>query len=137
MTNEDRIRVLHTRVAAMRRARERRKTGAIGAASAALTMCLLFIILGDREISPGGMAGLYCGSSMLFEGAGPYVLIAIIAFMAGVVITVLLKRQQGRHDQNKSKSIDYLQDDSLLTAAGGKKEEPEEIKKMDHTGGTP
>jgi heme O synthase-like polyprenyltransferase len=48
----------------------------------------------------GGTAGVYSGSMMLFENAGGYVLLAIGAFMAGVIITVLLKRRQEKNKQN-------------------------------------
>ena len=94
MMNEERIQALHARVRALRRVRERRKTGAMGAASAALTGCLLFLVFGGGGTHPGGAAGLYSGATMLFEGAGPYVLIAVAAFMAGVVVTVVLIRSR-------------------------------------------
>ena len=93
-TNEERIKALHARVAALQRQRERRKTRAIGAASVILTMCLLFMVFGGGGLHPGGAAGLYSGATMLFEGAGPYVLIAIVAFMAGVIVTVMLIRNR-------------------------------------------
>lgn len=93
MTNEERIQALHARVAALQRQRERRKTGAIGAASVALTVCLLFMVF-SGGMHPGGAAGLYSGATMLFEGAGPYVLIAVVAFMAGVIVTVALIRSR-------------------------------------------
>lgn len=144
MTNEERIQALHARVAVLQQQRERRKTGAIGAASVVLTVCLLFMVFSDG-IHPGGAAGLYSGSTMLFEGAGPYVLIAIVSFMAGVIVTVILKRQQARNDQSRLKDsnnkelehINYLQDDTLLAATGGKNEEIEKVKGMNSTGGTP
>ena len=94
MTNEERIQALHARVAALQRQRERRKTGAVGAAGAVLTVCLLFMVFGGGGTHPGGAAGLYSGATMLFEGAGPYVLIAVVAFMAGVIVTVALLRSR-------------------------------------------
>ena len=93
-TNEERIQALHARVTALQHQRERRKTCAIGAASAVLTACLLFMVFGGEEMHPGGAVGLYSGATMLFEGAGPYVLIAIVAFMAGVIVTVALIRSR-------------------------------------------
>ena len=92
-TNEERIQALHARVAALQRQRERRKTGAIGAASVVLTVCLLFMVF-SGGMHPGGAAGLYSGATMLFEGAGPYILIAVAAFMAGVIVTVVLIRSR-------------------------------------------
>ncbi len=94
-SNEERTEALHTRVAALRRSRERRKTGAVGAVSAVLTVCLLFMVFGGGTHS-GGAAGVYSGATMLFEGAGPYVLIALAAFMAGVIVTAALIRSRGK-----------------------------------------
>ena len=106
MTNEERIRSLHTRTAALRQARERRKTGAAGVSCAVLAVCLLLMIFGGGGKYAGGEANLFSGATMLFEGAGPYVLIAIAAFMAGTVITALciryrLKRGNGQDKENK------------------------------------
>ena len=93
MTNEERIQVLHARVATLQQQRERQKTGAIGATSVVLTVCLLFMVF-NGGIHPGGTVGLYSGATMLFEGAGPYVLLAVVAFMAGVIVTVALIRSR-------------------------------------------
>ena len=93
MTNEERIQALHGRIRALRRVRERRKTAALGAGSGVLSVCLLFLVFGGGT-HPGGPAGLYSGATMLFEGAGPYVLIAVVAFMAGVVVSVALIRNR-------------------------------------------
>ena len=92
-TNEERIQALHARVAALQRQRERRKTRAIGAASVVLSVCLLFMVFSGGMHS-GGVTGLYSGATMLFAGAGPYVLIAVVAFMAGVIVTVALIRRR-------------------------------------------
>ena len=94
-SNEERIEALHTRISAMQRARERRKTSAFGAAGVVLTVCLLFMVFGGGT-HPGGAAGVYSGATMLFEGAGPYVLIALAAFMAGVIVTAALIRSRGK-----------------------------------------
>ena len=105
-SNEERIEALHMRISAMQRARERRKTGALGAAGAVLTVCLLFMVFGGGT-HPGGAAGVYSGATMLFEGAGPYVLIALAAFMAGVIVTAALIRSRrkdpgGTHENRKT-----------------------------------
>ena len=97
MTNEERIQALHVRMAALQRQQERRKTGAIGASSVVLTVCLLFMVF-SGGMHPGGAAGLYSGATMLFEGAGPYVLIAVVAFMAGVIVTVALIRSRKKEN---------------------------------------
>ena len=110
MTNEERIQALHARVATLQRQRERRKTGAIGAASVVLTVCLLFMVF-NSGIHPGGAAGLYSGATMLFEGAGPYVLIAVIAFMAGVIVMVILKRNLKKGNSETAKKQDDIKNE--------------------------
>jgi len=102
MTNEERIMALHVRVATLQRQRERRKTGAVGAASIILTVCLLFVIFGGGGMHPGGAAGLYSGATMLFEGAGPYVLVALLAFVVGVAVTVFCIRRQRKQPKEPS-----------------------------------
>ena len=102
-TNEERIKALHARISALQRQRERRKTRAIGAASVVLTVCLLFMVF-SGGMHPGGAAGLYSGATMLFEGAGPYVLIAVVAFMAGVIVTVALIKNRKKENSQISEN---------------------------------
>ena len=90
MTSEERMEALHARMAALREKRERRRTTALGAGSAGLAVCLAALIFGGSH--PGGTTGPYSGAMMLFGDAGGYVLAAVLAFMAGVVITVLCIR---------------------------------------------
>ena len=104
MTADERVESLHTRMEAMKRVRERRKTGLIGAASAALALCLIFLVFSAGGSHIGGSAGMYSGSMMLFEGAGGYVLIALVAFMAGVLITALLIKKKNRKEDFPSRS---------------------------------
>ena len=92
MTNEERIQALHARTAVLQRKRERHKTGAIGAFCLAQTVCLISMIFRSGGVHSCGVPDLYSGSILLFDGAGPYVLIAISAFMAGVIVAVVLIR---------------------------------------------
>ena len=97
MTSEERVTALHERMDALRNRRERRKTAAIGAAGAVLSICLFLIIFVGGGTHAGGSAGIYSGATILFEGAGGYVLAAVLAFMAGVVVTVMiLKKKQNQ-----------------------------------------
>lgn len=53
---------------------------------------------------PGGTAGIYSGATMLFANAGGYVLVAIGAFMVGVIITVVLRNKRNKQKrEEKSK----------------------------------
>ena len=100
-TPEERVLALHARMDALLRARERRKTSFLGAGSALLALCLLLVIGAAGAVHPGGTAGLYSGAVMLFENAGGYVLVAVLAFMAGVVITVALLRRRFKEQNDK------------------------------------
>ena len=103
---EERVLAVRARMDALRRARERRKTGILGMGSALLALCLLLVIGAAGAVHPGGTAGLYSGAIMLFENAGGYVLVAVLAFMAGVVITAaLLRRQFKRQDDKRMRSL--------------------------------
>ena len=97
MTTQERIESLHKRMDAMKAVRERRKTSALGAAGVMLTLCLILLVFGKGGMRFNGAGGTYGGTSMLLEGAGGYVLVAVVAFFAGVVITIVLRR---RHDRD-------------------------------------
>ncbi len=103
MTADERVAALHQRMTALRRAREKQKTGAIGAACVVLALCLSLVIFTGSGGHPGGTASMYSGAAMLFEGSGGYVLAAVIAFMAGVIVTVLLIRRKNRKQDHSEK----------------------------------
>lgn len=104
MTTEERVRSLHARMNDLIRARERRKTGTIGGACIVLAACLILLLFGGGMSCIGGPAGMYSGASMLFGNAGGYVLVALIAFTAAVIITVLCIRWRSKNDRRKTSS---------------------------------
>jgi len=59
-------------------------------------VCLFLVVFNAGVSHLGGAAGMYSGATMLFEGVGGYVLAAVIAFMAGVVVTVTIIRKRDR-----------------------------------------
>ena len=99
MTAEERVRSLHMRMDAMQREQEHRKTKYCGIGSTVLFVYLLVLVFGGGTAYPGGIAGLYSGTTMLFENAGAYVLAAVIAFMAGVFVTVCLLRSREKSEK--------------------------------------
>ena len=110
MTSEERIAALHTRMTALRKKRERRKTAALGAGCGLLTACLVLLVfsggadLGGGKMIPG-TAGLYSGAALLFADAGGYVAVAAAAFMVGVIITALCiryRKEHGAEDQTET-----------------------------------
>ena len=94
MSERERSDALHARMKARRQRRRMLKTSALWAACAVLAVCLLWCIAGGGTLNTGGIAGIYSGSTMIFEDAGPYVLLATAAFMAGVIVTVILMRRK-------------------------------------------
>ncbi len=103
MKAEERVFVLHRKMEAARRRREKRKTGTMGAASLSLAACLAVLIFAEGPAHSGGTPGMFSGATMLFENAGGYVLLAVAAFMAGVVTTVLIKRSQRKKKEASEK----------------------------------
>jgi hypothetical protein len=100
MTTEERLAALHTKMNERRRMRERRRTGYIGACCVLLSVCLVLLIFGSGAHNCAS-AGIFSGSMMLFEGSGGYVLIAVVAFMAGAAITILLIKKKERDAKSK------------------------------------
>ena len=103
MTAEERVASLHTRMDALRRARERRKAGVTGAAVLTLTGCLILLIGSAGTGGPVRTAGLYSGATLLFADAGAYVLVAVIAFMTGVIVTAVLMRRRAKREKDPEK----------------------------------
>jgi hypothetical protein len=96
MTKEERIEELHRKMSARKRQKENLRTAAMGTGSLVLCVCLVLLIGSTGFMHTGTTAGLYSGATLLFGNAGGYVLTAIAAFMAGVVITVLMRNKQNK-----------------------------------------
>jgi len=96
MKDAERIIFLHERMGVLMQRQEQREVRTLGAASAILAVCLFLVVFNAGVSLLGGAAGMYSGATMLFEGVGGYVLAAVIAFMAGVVVTVTIIRKRDR-----------------------------------------
>lgn len=102
MTNEERILSLHQKMNKRRVMKERRVNRALGAGSLALFGIVIAVISREQVLYGGTSAGTYTGSTFVFQNAGSYVLLALAAFMLGVVITVLCIRMR-KHNQEEGK----------------------------------
>ena len=100
-TPEERIRALHARMEELTRARERRKTGFLGAGGVLLALCLVLVISAAGMPHLGGTATMYGGATLLYENAGGYVLVAVLAFTAGAVITAMLMKKHFKNQDDK------------------------------------
>lgn len=89
---EERIERLHKRAKQLEARRERRFT------ALAVSFCLILFasLLGIIRQVAGQITDVavnsYAGASLLSSEAGGYVLVAVIAFMLGVVVTVLVRK---------------------------------------------
>ena len=90
----ERAALILRRTQALRKKREKRVNAALSALCGTLCVCLagLFRIFTDGG-GAGYVPGLY-GSALLYGDAGGYVLAGVIAFMAGVIVTVLCVRHR-------------------------------------------
>ena len=95
MTTDERVQILHARMDALRRTRERRRTAALSAAGVVLGVCLILLIFSGGAVSSSPLLVPYSGSTMLLENAGGYVLVAMIAFFLGVIVTTAIRRHLG------------------------------------------
>ena len=90
-TAEERIAVLHKRTAELKRERDKKLTLCWGSISLMMFVSLIGLnmqmIRGPHTL----MDEQFTGSSLISDSAGGQILIAVIAFMAGVVITTLIR----------------------------------------------
>ena len=105
ISNKERIQKMHERARELKRRRDKM----IITASAVLSACLCLILIGVIAISSapsGGYTGNpYAGASLLDSSvAGGYVLTAILAFMAGVIITVAIRKYRELTAESDSKT---------------------------------
>jgi len=100
-----RIALVKRRAALLRRKREDRMLAMLYVACAALCFSLTKLTGLLEGSVRAGVPGLF-GSTMLFEGAGGYVLAGVLAFTAGVVVTVLCLRRRDRGENSKPQEKD-------------------------------
>lgn len=96
MTQEERIRELHNKAEKLQRAADGRRLAVLGSVSvffAALLTVSLNLIGG---LSENIRESSFTGASLLSSDSGGYVLVAVLAFFAGVFITVVIFRNRKR-----------------------------------------
>jgi len=94
-TTEERIAFLHRRTRQLKRKKLRMELLGSGLASIC-TLMLLLIFTAKSGINAVTLSGDYTASSLLSEDAGAYVLVAVLAFFAGVAVTAALRKWQNR-----------------------------------------
>jgi len=87
------VRRVKLRIRELQRRSENRIIGGLSAACAALALSLIGAIGATTGGGRGGATELY-GAMLLYDDAGGYVFAGVLAFMAGVVVTVLCIRHR-------------------------------------------
>ncbi len=96
-TEQERLARMHRRAGELQRKRDLSILHLWGSVSTALFLCLLML----SAAFPAGHGltdSTSTASSLLSDSVGGYVLIGVLAFMLGVVVTVVLKKRI--HKQN-------------------------------------
>lgn len=102
MTNEERIREVHRRMAVLKRKRELTRLRAWGGVTALLFACLMAVTVFSFH-GHGLIGNSASGTSLLSDAAGGYVLVGVLAFMLGVTVTVILIRSRDRQKKAERK----------------------------------
>lgn len=91
-TQEERIRQLHIRASEIQRQADRKKTAGFGGFCIGVFVLLLISMIRVNSLLQNVMNVDMQGSSLLNESTGGYVIAAITAFFAGVIITAVIFR---------------------------------------------
>ncbi len=93
---EERLRKMHERADELKKRRTGIENGILGTVSAILGICLIFVLSQVQCLEHGIRSGQNTGSSLLSDSVGGYVLIAVAAFLIGVIVTVLIYKTRKR-----------------------------------------
>lgn len=104
MTKEERLAKMHSRAAELKRRREKREIRSLGVISCGLLFGLVTLIFSVQYPQHGIAAGQHTGASLLSDSVGGYVLVAVLAFTLGVVVTAIIRWYRARargNDRNE------------------------------------
>lgn len=91
---EDRLTKMHRRAAEIKRKEDRSRLRVLGSLSGGLMVCLVVAMQQLGSMHHEMLTGQNTGSSLLDASAGGYVMAAVIAFVAGVIITVVVYKRR-------------------------------------------
>ncbi len=99
-STEERISLMHRRTEELQKRHEKRILIGMGSVSALLGLILLVVTVVSVG-APGAITdAAMAGTSMLADSVGGYVMVAVISFIAAVVITATcLKKRRGKSDE--------------------------------------
>lgn len=144
-SSDEMIRAVHAKAGILRRRQSIMRTVLAGGACVVLSAALLAAIGSFGGLWHRPVAAGFVGASLLGDSVGGYVLVAITAFMLGVMITVYFKwkqRKESTRTEDPDARLDpdgdsgFVHDDALAAVAGGKKTSEDEEEDSDTEGGT-
>ena len=100
-SQQERLEQLHTRAAELKEQKERRTVNALKAVAVMLFVCLAGVMSVFSGLQNAARPENYTGSSLLDSSVGGYVLVAVMAFAAAVVITVICMKRKDRKKRSK------------------------------------
>ena len=98
-SSEERLMKMHERAADIKQRKYRTGTRMLGAVSAGLMACLVIMIQQVHSLHHGVMDNFSTGSSLLSDSVGGYVLIAVVVFFMGAILTVVIMRKRRQRDE--------------------------------------
>ncbi len=91
-TQEERIHHLHKRACEIRKKEEKFRIAGLGGLCTGLLIMLVTCVVGMTDVLHIPMEEGLQGASLLSDGVGGYVLAAVLAFFAGVIVTAAILR---------------------------------------------
>jgi hypothetical protein len=104
---EERLVRMHQRAAEIKRQEDMSRLKVLGSLSGGLLVCLVIALQQVQNMHHEIMIDQSTGSSLLDDSVGGYVLAAIIAFFAGVIIAVVIckyRRWSEKKDKTEEKA---------------------------------
>lgn len=95
-TNAERMSCVILKAAEMKRRKEKRKLNFCKTATAFLSVFLLYCINAFSIPYKSAAVEQHCGTILLIDGIGGYVLTAVLTFIAATIITVICIKIQNR-----------------------------------------
>ena len=107
-SQEERVAALHQRAELLIRQTERRKLIGWGSASGLLLSALLTLLIRGAKGAHAVVSGQMTGSSLLDSSMGGYVLVAVIAFSVGVILTAVIRWYRSRDGDRREQDTENI-----------------------------
>lgn len=101
LTQEERIRRMHGRARLLERRHDQSRLVWSACLSTVLLACLVGSAAHYSALPVEAGPAQYAGSSLLDDSTGGYALVAVLAFIAGVALTVALRKRVERRQEGE------------------------------------